>query len=39
VMDKKSGFFIDPEKVRYADYEGRYRARAMTSFMISLVPP
>ena len=24
VMDKESGFFIDPEKVRYADYEGRY---------------
>ena len=28
VMDKESGLFIDPEKVRYADYEGRYvRAR------------
>lgn len=24
VMDKESGLFIDPEKVRYADYEGRY---------------
>src|SRR5271163_4185435 len=24
VMDKASGLFIDPEKVRYADYEGRY---------------
>ena len=24
VMDKESGFFIDPEKVRYADYEGHY---------------
>jgi FMN-dependent oxidoreductase (nitrilotriacetate monooxygenase family) len=24
VMDKESGFFIDPQKVRYADYEGRY---------------
>jgi len=24
VMDKESGFFIDPEKVRYANYEGRY---------------
>jgi hypothetical protein len=24
VMDKESGFFADPEKVRYADYEGRY---------------
>jgi hypothetical protein len=23
-MDKEGGFFIDPEKVRYADYEGRY---------------
>src|SRR5207245_3101506 len=23
-MDKESGLFIDPEKVRYADYEGRY---------------
>jgi FMN-dependent oxidoreductase (nitrilotriacetate monooxygenase family) len=24
VMAKESGLFIDPEKVRYADYEGRY---------------
>jgi len=24
VMDKESGFFIDPEKVRYANYDGRY---------------
>jgi FMN-dependent oxidoreductase (nitrilotriacetate monooxygenase family) len=24
VMDKQSGLFIDPEKVRYADYAGRY---------------
>ena len=24
VMDNESGFFADPEKVRYADYEGRY---------------
>src|SRR5580704_12680132 len=24
VMDKESGLFIDPDKVRYADYEGRY---------------
>ena len=24
VMDKETGFFVDPEKVRYADYEGRY---------------
>jgi FMN-dependent oxidoreductase (nitrilotriacetate monooxygenase family) len=24
VADKESGLFIDPEKVRYADYEGRY---------------
>src|SRR5579863_1514077 len=24
VMDKESGLFIDPEKVRYANYEGRY---------------
>ncbi|HEY2616629.1 MAG TPA: NtaA/DmoA family FMN-dependent monooxygenase, partial [Acetobacteraceae bacterium] len=24
VMDKDSGLFIDPDKVRYADYEGRY---------------
>jgi FMN-dependent oxidoreductase (nitrilotriacetate monooxygenase family) len=24
VMDKDSGLFIDPEKVRYADYEGRH---------------
>ena len=24
VMDKESGLFIDPEKVRYADYEGRH---------------
>jgi FMN-dependent oxidoreductase (nitrilotriacetate monooxygenase family) len=24
VMDKESGLFIDPEKVRRADYEGRY---------------
>jgi FMN-dependent oxidoreductase (nitrilotriacetate monooxygenase family) len=24
VMDKDSGLFIDPEKVRYADYQGRY---------------
>jgi FMN-dependent oxidoreductase (nitrilotriacetate monooxygenase family) len=24
VMDKESGLFIDPLKVRYADYEGRY---------------
>jgi FMN-dependent oxidoreductase (nitrilotriacetate monooxygenase family) len=24
VADKGSGLFIDPEKVRYADYEGRY---------------
>jgi FMN-dependent oxidoreductase (nitrilotriacetate monooxygenase family) len=24
VMDKETGLFIDPDKVRYADYEGRY---------------
>jgi FMN-dependent oxidoreductase (nitrilotriacetate monooxygenase family) len=24
VMDKESGFFIDPEKVRYADYRGQH---------------
>jgi FMN-dependent oxidoreductase (nitrilotriacetate monooxygenase family) len=24
VADKQSGLFIDPDKVRYADYEGRY---------------
>jgi FMN-dependent oxidoreductase (nitrilotriacetate monooxygenase family) len=24
VMNKESGLFVDPEKVRYADYEGRY---------------
>jgi FMN-dependent oxidoreductase (nitrilotriacetate monooxygenase family) len=24
LMDKESGLFIDPEKVRYANYEGRY---------------
>src|SRR6516162_11859469 len=24
VMDKEGGLFIDLEKVRYADYEGRY---------------
>jgi FMN-dependent oxidoreductase (nitrilotriacetate monooxygenase family) len=24
VMDKESGLFIDPQKVGYADYEGRY---------------
>jgi len=24
VMDKESGFFADPQKVRYADYEGRH---------------
>src|SRR5262249_13384913 len=24
VMDKDSGLFIEPSKVRYADYEGRY---------------
>src|SRR6202022_391526 len=24
VMDKETGFFADPEKVRYADYEGRH---------------
>ena len=24
VMDKEGGLFIDPEKVRYADYEGRH---------------
>jgi FMN-dependent oxidoreductase (nitrilotriacetate monooxygenase family) len=24
VADKESGLFIDPDKVRYADYEGRY---------------
>jgi FMN-dependent oxidoreductase (nitrilotriacetate monooxygenase family) len=24
VMDKESGFFADPQEVRYADYEGRY---------------
>jgi hypothetical protein len=23
-MDKESGLFIDPEKVRHANYEGRY---------------
>ena len=27
-MDKESGLFIDPEKVRYADYEGRLYAPA-----------
>ena len=28
VMDKESGLFIDPEKVRYADYEGALCADA-----------